>query len=163
MAGLLKLGTNEHTTQKWQVVQVPTGFRWDHAVEFTPEELTILANAGRHDLINDLSELANLHNILHVITAEYVRRREALCDKLRELSETHVHGTQIATLISPEAQQKVAPDIMLLEDLVGQLLEKLQDGTEFVRPLLTKLGPAVRDALKDKRFRMSIDFPRKSS
>lgn len=111
-----------------------------------------------HGLLNELSELARLHNILHVITEQYSIRREQLTSKLRELSETRVEGTTIASGIRGADLATLEPDIMLLEDLLSQLLAKVIEGSEFAKDVSARLGPAVRDALNDKQFRMRVEF-----
>lgn len=143
---------------KWQAVQVPTGFDWKSSIVFEPGELAILADARMHALLNELSQLARLHNILNVITEQYAVRRERLTTALREVSETHVDGTTIASGIRTADLAALEPDMMLLEDLLTQLLVKVIEGAEFAKDVSTRLGPAVRKALGDDKFRMRVEF-----
>jgi len=68
---LAQVGQSPYIQFRWQAVQVPTGFDWHSNIAFQPEELAILADARMHALLNELSELARLHSILHVITEQY--------------------------------------------------------------------------------------------
>lgn len=146
-------------TYKWQLVQIATGFDWQEKVAFQPDELTILALAKRHDLINDLSEMARLHNILHNVMADYGKRREQLSRELLAISEdASVLGTTVSSVIPVAAARKLQPDIMLVEDLLEQILEKVESGSVFSKELMKNLGPAIRASLKDKRFRMTMHF-----
>jgi hypothetical protein len=143
---------------RWQLVQIPTGFIWQQNLAFEPGELSLLAKAGEFDLVNDLSEIARGHNILHIIAGEYAQRRERLTDQLRGRSKTTVQGTQIGSWITREDQEALAPDMMLVDDLLGQLIEKANDIATFSMPVMERLGPKIKEALKDERFRGRVTY-----
>ncbi|MEZ5971166.1 MAG: hypothetical protein R3C31_05125 [Hyphomonadaceae bacterium] len=153
---LHKVGKVPHLDQKWQVVQIATGFDWKHTISFAPEELAILVDARQHGLINELAELSRLHNILNIMMGEYVVRRENLTRELRAASTPTVDGTQIASLVDNQVTERLKPDIMLIEDLLGQIIEKAVDGAGFAEKVVTKAGPIIKVALKDKKFAMSV-------
>lgn len=142
---------------KFLVVQVPLAFTWRTPVVFPPEELAILAAALEVDAVTRLGELGRLHNIIHAAAAEYAKRRELLTDKMRALTQTTVvAGTQMNAPLTPAMQIQIAPDIAVVEDLLGQLLVRLEEGKIFAGELASDIGPIVQKALRDKKFRMGV-------
>ena len=147
----------------WQAVQIPTGFDWNTRAKLNPAGLALLARAKKFELINELMELVRLHDLLLIITAEYARRQEVLTEKLRAEGETQVIGTTISLAIPKEATAKHAPDIMRVEDLLGQLLERAMEGGDFAQSVTQRLGSELRESLgNDKRFRGRIEYRAKS-
>lgn len=138
-------------------MQVPLAFTWRTPVVFPPEELAILAAALEVDAVTRLGELGRLHNIIHAAAAEYAKRRELLTDKMRALTQTTVvAGTQMNAPLTPAMQIQIAPDIAVVEDLLGQLLVRLEEGKIFAGELASDIGPIVQKALRDKKFRMGV-------
>jgi hypothetical protein len=143
----------------WLVAEIPAGFTWRENVVFPPEELAIFARAQRNEVLIKLGELARLHNIVVSAAAEYAKRREALSEKLRALSETRVlAGTHVRSAITGADKAKIEPDIAVVESLLAQLLLRLDEGALFATRLAREIGPEVRRALDDKEFKLGLTF-----
>lgn len=144
---------------KWLVAEIPAGFAWRADMSFPPEELAIFARAERNEVLIQLGELARLHNIVISAAAEYAKRRETLQDRFQAASQTEVVvGTQVRSAITAEALAPLRPQIAMVENLLEQLLQRLNEGGEFAVALARKIGPEVRSALKDKRFNLGLAF-----
>jgi hypothetical protein len=143
----------DHRHMKWQVVQLPTGFDWSVRCQLSPSALAVLATAGKFDLVNELKELAKLHDLLLITTSDFAARQEALTEKLRQDGEATVDGKTVSMLVPDTAVRRHQPEIMRVEDLLEQVLSAASRGGEFAQLVAARLGPELREALKDKRFR----------
>ncbi len=143
---------------KWQLIPVPAGFVWQQEVAFEPSELALLAQSGEIELINHLTEIARGHNILHILTGEYARRRDALQKEISQRSQSIVTGTTVFSAMPDEDVRMLAPEMMLVDDLIAQIILKADDLADFARPIMEKLGPQLRLALNDDRFRGRVEY-----
>jgi hypothetical protein len=158
---LNKVGT-PYYVHHWQAVQLPSGFDWSARCKLNPAGLALLASAGKFELINELMELAKLHDLALIITSDFSRRQEALTDKLRAEGETKVDGTTVSFFLTDATINKHAPEIMRVEDLLKQLLMSVVEGAPFAQGVTKRLGPELRAALSDKRFKGRIEYVPKS-
>lgn len=147
----------------WQAVQLPAGFDWSARCQLNSEALAVLAGAKKFELINELMELCKLHDLALIITHEYAKRQEDLTEKLRAEGEAKVDGTVVSMLLTEDTISRHAPEVMRVEDLLKQLLAKIIEGAEFAQGLTQRLGPELRDALNDKRFRGRIHYVPKTT
>lgn len=159
---LSKVGT-PYFQYHWQAVQLPTGFDWSARCHFNAAGLALLASAKKFELINELMELAKLHDLALITTADYARRQEILTEKLRAEAQTNVKGTTVSLFLTAETIKRHEPEIMRVEDLLRQLLEKTIEGAEFAQGVTQRLGPELRDALSDKRFRGRLEYHAKTT
>lgn len=143
---------------KWQMMNQPIGFDWHKRVEFAPDELALLAMAQRFGLINDLIELGRGHDLLHIVMGEYSTRRETLTARLLQITDAAVSGKAISMWLSDDDLKPLAPDMMLVDDLLAQLIVKSQDISAHAKVVAEALGPAIREALADSRYRGRLDF-----
>ncbi|MBI1188461.1 MAG: hypothetical protein GC206_14205 [Alphaproteobacteria bacterium] len=159
----IELVGQQHREQHWQSVQIPTGFDWSRRWMPNPAGLAVLASAKKFELINQLMELARLHDLLLIITAEYALRQERLTERLREGASIDVSGSTVGILITQEATARHAPDMLRVEDLVRQLLAKAIDGVPFAQDVAQRLGSELQEALRDRRFRGSLRYEKVES
>ncbi len=151
-----------HYKHNWQVVELPTGFDWDARCELSPEGLAIFSRVGKFEIINELLELGKLHDLLLILTADFARRQENLMEKLLAETDYSVSGTTVAMLITDDTVKKYSPQLMRVEELLKQILAKAVEGANCAQNLMERLGPELRDALGDKRFRGRIHYVAKT-
>ena len=136
---------------------LPSGFDWDDRCVFDPEGLAILAVTGRFVRIAELQELARLHDILVIMTADYAVRFERLTARIRMHEADVLSGDKKDQLLAA-SQKDLEREGTVVFDLLKQIVEKASSGSVFAKRVMTTLGPEIRAALGDERFRMTIKY-----
>ena len=141
---------------------LPSGFDWNTRCEFDPAGLALLAVKGRFTLIAQLQELARLHDILLIMTSEYATRFERMAGRLREHERQVLLGVAKQELLAA-SQRDVEDEGTVVFDLLKQILEKAHAGSEFAKRVTSSVGPELKTALGDNRFRMTVNYAPKAA
>jgi len=109
---------------RWQAVAIPTGFDWGARCQLNQNAVALLSVKGKFKLVDQLLELSRIHDVLHIMTADFAGRQEALLNRYREIaSDAVAQDGKVTWSISDGDLKKLRPDTMRVEDLVGQILE----------------------------------------
>jgi hypothetical protein len=112
------------------------------ALHFSSEELTLLLSIQDYELLNDLMNLDNRHNMLVALQAKY---NEMRADLERELAGAEMLGPTLGkTALDREQYARVAPKIAALNDLAAGMLTASQEQAESSTDVLDRLGDLLR-------------------
>lgn len=141
----------------WASLRPIVGFGRD-GVTFDANEVALFSRTNQTVFIHELYEASVFHQLLLDVMAEYSMRRDALSQKMAELSiDAQADGDRRESTMPPGSKKIIEPMIAQVAALAAKLVDMSKSSTR-VLDTASRLSAQLRHALGDSRFTMDLAF-----
>jgi len=129
--------------EPWKIVRGFTGLYVD-VQDFDAEDIVFLIKSKESSLSNDLFLLRNRYIATVTSLVNYAELHETFVSELAESPSVTVVGTAVSVELTEEQMAKYGPMEAKLNNLIGQVIESLEEDVEYARRTTEKFSKVAK-------------------